>query len=218
MKRFLIITFVIVAQMSFGQVTKNLVDFSDIKVFDKLKVELISSSENKAEITGNRESEVEFVNKNGELKIRMPFPKLLSGDDITIKLYFRNIESITATEGSFVSCDTRFKQTIMDLSAKEGAQINIDLDVEKVNVKAVTGGIIELSGKALNQDVVIMSGGNLQSKELHTSQTSINVSAGGNAEIHASLLLTLKLKQEARFTFMEVQDKSIKKHYLVERS
>jgi hypothetical protein len=35
------------------------------------------------------------------------------------------------TEGSFVSCDTRFKQTIMDLSAKEGAQINIDLDVEK---------------------------------------------------------------------------------------
>jgi hypothetical protein len=27
--------------------------------------------------------------------------------------------------------DTRFKQTIMDLSAKEGAQINIDLDVEK---------------------------------------------------------------------------------------
>ena len=194
MKRLLIITFVIVAQMSFGQVTKNLGYFSDIKVFDKLKVELISSSENKAEITGNRESEVEFVNKNGELKIRMPFPKLLSGDDITIKLYFRNIESITATEGSFVSCDTRFKQTIMDLSAKEGAQINIDLDVEKVNVKAVTGGIIELSGKALNQDVVIMSGGILQSKELHTSQTSINVSAGGNAEIYASTLVDAKVK------------------------
>ncbi|SEA19661.1 Putative auto-transporter adhesin, head GIN domain [Flavobacterium gillisiae] len=194
MKRLLIVAFVIVAQMSCGQVTKNLGDFSDIKVFDKLKVELIPSSENKAEITGNRESEVEFVNKNGELKIRMPFPKLLSGDDITIKLYFRNIESITASEGSFVSCDTRFKQTIMDLSAKEGAQINIDLDVEKVNVKAVTGGIIELSGKALNQDVVIMSGGNLQSKELHTSQTSINVSAGGNAEIHASSLVDAKVK------------------------
>jgi hypothetical protein len=38
----------------------------------------------------------------------------------------------------------------------------------KSKCKAVTGGIIELSGKALNQDVVIMSGGNLQSKELHT--------------------------------------------------
>jgi hypothetical protein len=40
---------------------------------------------------------------------------------------------------------------------------------------------------------------------------------GGNAEIHASTLLTLKLKQEAQFTFMEVQDKSIKKHFWNDR-
>jgi hypothetical protein len=44
--------------------------------------------------------------------------------------------------------------------------------------KAVTGGIIELSGKALNQDVTLMTGGILKSKELHTSQTTISVSAG----------------------------------------
>jgi hypothetical protein len=51
-----------------------------------------------------------------------------------------------------------------------------------------------LSGKALN----IMTGGNLNQK-LHTSQTTINVSAG---EIHASTLVMQKLKQEALFTFM----------------
>jgi hypothetical protein len=194
MKKILIMTLVIIAQMSFGQVTKNLGDFSDVKVFDKLKVILISSSENKAVITGNRENEVEFVNRNGELKIRMPFPKLLSGDDITIKLYFRNIESIAASEGSFVSSDVNFKQTIMDVDAREGAEINIDLDVEKVKVKAVTGGIIELSGKALNQDVTLMTGGILNSKELHTSQTTINVSAGGNAEIYADTLVDAKVR------------------------
>jgi hypothetical protein len=194
MKKILIMTLVIIAQMSFGQVTKNLGDFSDVKVFDKLKVILISSSENKAVITGNRENEVEFVNRNGELKIRMPFPKLLSGDDITIKLYFRNIESIAASEGSFVSSDVNFKQTIMDIDAREGAEINIDLDVEKVKVKAVTGGIIELSGKALNQDVTLMTGGILNSKELHTSQTTINVSAGGNAEIYADTLVDAKVR------------------------
>jgi hypothetical protein len=31
----------------------------------------------------------EVVNNNGELKLRMPFPKLLSGEDISIKLYFK---------------------------------------------------------------------------------------------------------------------------------
>jgi hypothetical protein len=33
--------------------------------------------------------QVEVVNNNGELKLRMPFPKLLSGEDISIKLYFK---------------------------------------------------------------------------------------------------------------------------------
>jgi hypothetical protein len=43
-------------------------------------------------------------------------------------LYFRNIEY--HSEGSLFHVILRFKN-IMDLSAKEGAQINIDLDVEK---------------------------------------------------------------------------------------
>jgi hypothetical protein len=38
---------------------------------------------------------------------------------------------IYRSEGSYVSSDANFKQTIMDLDAREGAEINIDLDVEK---------------------------------------------------------------------------------------
>jgi hypothetical protein len=41
-------------------------------------------------------------------------------------LYFKNIESIAASEGSYVS-SANFKQTIMDLNAREGAEIKIDL-------------------------------------------------------------------------------------------
>jgi hypothetical protein len=59
--------------------------------------------------------------------------------------------------------------------------------------KAVTGGIIELSGKALNQDVTLMTGGILKSKELHTSQTTISV-CRGNAEIYATTLVDAKVR------------------------
>jgi hypothetical protein len=194
MKKLVLVIIAFVAQTSFAQVTKDLGEFSDIKVFDRLNVNLISSDENKIVINGNREGEVEIVNNNGELKLRMPFPKLLSGEDISIKLYFKNIEAISASEGSYVSSEYNFKQTIMDLNAREGAEINIDLDVDKVNVKAVTGGIIELSGKASNQDVSILTGGILNSKELYTSQTTINIAAGGNAEIRASTLVDAKIK------------------------
>lgn len=194
MKKVVVVAFAIVSQITFAQVTKKIGDFNQLKVYDKLKVELIESSENKVVISGKRENEVEVVNKNGELKLRMPFPKLLSGEDISIKLYFKSIDGITASEGSYISSDAVFKQTILDLSAKEGSEIYLELDTQKANIKAVTGGTIELIGKAINQDVNIMSGGSLRSKGLKTSQTTITVSAGGNAEINASVLVDAKVK------------------------
>ncbi|TRX09699.1 head GIN domain-containing protein [Flavobacterium gawalongense] len=194
MKKLVIIAFVLLSQITNAQVTRNLGDFDELKVFDKINVKLISSSENKVVITGDRADEVETVNKNGELKIRMPFPQLLSGNNIVVKLYFKNIESIVANEGSYISGEAAFKQTILDLNAKAGSEINIDINVDKVNVKANAGGIIKLSGKALNQDVVITSGGILKASELHTSQTSISVAAGGKAEIYATALVDAKVK------------------------
>ena len=194
MKKVLIIIFVLAIQFANAQVNRNLGDFDEVKVFDKITVKLIAANENKMVISGSRADEVEAVNKNGELKIRMPFPKLLSGDDIVVKLYFKNLESIAVSEGSFVSSEADFKQTNLDLNAKSGGEIKLDLDVDKVNVKAYAGGIVSISGKATNQNVTITSGGILKAKNLHTSQTSISVSAGGQSEIHANTLVDAKVK------------------------
>jgi len=194
LKNVLLVAIAVISQSTFAQVTKVLGDFSSVKVYDKLSVKLIASNENKVIINGEREKEVEVVNNNGELKLRMPFPKLLSGDAISIKLYYKNVDDVMASEGSSVSSEAIFKQTIFNLNAKEGATINLKVDAQKVNVKAVTGGVIELSGAAANQDVVIMSGGVLKSKNLHTSQTTVTVSAGGNAEVNASTLVDAKVK------------------------
>ena len=194
MKKVLIIVFVLAIQFANAQVNRNLGDFDEVKVFDKITVKLIAANENKMVITGSRADEVESVNKNGELKIRMPFPKLLSGDDIVVNLYFKNLESISVSEGSFVSSEADFKQTTLDLNAKSGGEIKLVLDVDKVNVKAYAGGIVSISGKATNQNVTITSGGILKAKNLHTSQTSISVSAGGQSEIHANTLVDAKVK------------------------
>jgi hypothetical protein len=194
MKNLVIIAFVFLSQFTNAQVTRNLGDFDEVKVFDKINVKLIEASENKIVVTGARADEVETVNKNGELKIRMPFPQLLSGDDIIVKLYFKNLESIAVSEGSYVSSEKDFKQTSLDLNAKSGGEIKLEIDVDKVNIKANAGGIVTLSGKAKNQDVVITSGGILNAKDLETSQTTISVAAGGKSEIHASTLVDAKVR------------------------
>ena len=194
MRKLVIIAFVFLSQFTNAQVTRNLGDFDEVKVFDKINVKLIEASENKIVVTGARADEVETVNKNGELKIRMPFPQLLSGDDIIVKLYFKNLESIAVSEGSYVSSEKDLKQTSLELNAKSGGEIKLEIDVDKVNVKASVGGIIDVSGKATNQDVVITSGGILKAIDLHTTQTTISVAAGGKSEIHATTLVDAKVK------------------------
>lgn len=194
MKKLVIIAFVFLCQLATAQVTRNLGDFDQVKVFDKINVKLIAASENKIVVTGARADELETVNKNGELKIRMPFPKLLSGEDITVKLYFRNLESIAVSEGSYVSSENDFKQTSLDLNAKSGGEIKLTIAVDKVSVKVNSGGIVSLFGTAENQEVVITSGGILNAKELATSQTTISVAAGGKSEIHASILVDAKVR------------------------
>ncbi len=194
MKKIVVVVTLFLTSYLQAQVTKNLGDFDSVKVFDKLTVKLVPSNENKVSITGTRANEVEVINKNGEVKLRMPFPKLLAGNDIKIELYFKKIESIDASEGSYVSCDLPFKQTILSVNVKEGAQIKAAFDTEKATIRAVSGGILDLTGKTNNQTITIASGGVLQAKDLISSQTTVNVSAGGKAEMHATTLVNAKVK------------------------
>ena len=193
MKNIVVLTLFLLGQISFSQASRNLGDFNKVKVFDRLNVELISSTENKIVISGDRANEVEVVNNNGELKIRMPLPKLLSGNDVKIKLYYKKLEFIDASEGSIISSEETLKQNSIDLNAKEGSNISLVLDVEKANVRSVSGGIIELAGKASNQKVTIGSGGIVTAEKLKTSQTTVSITAGGEAEIYATLLVDAKV-------------------------
>jgi hypothetical protein len=194
MKRIFLVVFVLFTQLNYGQKTINLDDFDEIKVFDQLNVTLIPSDENKIVITGTNQGNVETVNRNGLLKIRIYLTEIFEDNkDIKVTLYFKELQSIDGNEGSIVYCDAVFDQISMDLSAQEGARIEVELDVEKTSVEAFSGGIINLSGKAANQQVSIHTGGVLEAKDLVTSQTTITISAGGNAEINATTFVDAKV-------------------------
>ena len=195
MKKIILIAFVMISQMHFGQNTINLADFEDIKVFDQLNVTLIPSTENKIVVTGTNQGNVEIVNKNSLLKIRISLTKIVEDNkNIKVKLYFKNLQSIDANEGSIVSSKHTFKQTTMDLSSQEGAMIEVDLDVENTTVKLNSGGIINVSGKAVTQKATITSGGIFNAKNLETSQTTVSVAAGGSADVNAKTLVDAKVK------------------------
>lgn len=173
---------------------KNLGDFGEIKVYDMINVELVKSDENRAIISGDNKSDVELVNKNGTLKIKMRLGESFVGNKTTVRLYFKKIDIIDVNEGAYVSSDDNFQQDKIELRAQEGGVIKLHLEVTNVQVKAVTGGDIEVSGKAERQDISINTGGILQGKSLESEVTYVAIRAAGEAHINASRLADIKIR------------------------
>ena len=190
----IIYSLLIISSITYAQTEKQVGDFNKVTAFDKIDVTLIKSKENKVILNGSGSEEVEIVNKNGELKIRMPLTKLLSGDNISATVYFTNIDAVEANEGSRIACESVLKTTSFSIIAKEGSSIKLKLEVSKLNAKITNGSIVNVSGAAKNQDILINSGGVFEAEKLKTQQTSISVNAGGDASIFATELVDAKVR------------------------
>jgi hypothetical protein len=200
MKKLILISFITVSNFVSAQVTKNLGDFTKVTVFDKISVQLVASNENKIVIKGDKASEVQIVNDREELKIKMPFDKLMKGGSIEATVYFKKLEGIEANEGSYISCDDQIKATDFGLIAKEGGQIKVTVDALRIKVKSSNGAVIKLEGKTQNLDVIINSGGVLEAENCQTSQATVSVTAGGSADVRASDLVDAKTRAGGNIT------------------
>lgn len=194
MKKVLFITFVMIFQINFGQITKKLGDFNKVTSFDQIDVRLIKGTENKIILSGNGADEVELINKNGELKIRMPLSKTMTGDNISATVYFIKIDAVEANEGSRISSEEIFEGLNFNIIAKEGAEIKLLLNVDSVATKISSGATVNLEGTAKNQDALVNAGGHFQAKELVTFQTIITANAGGEATVYAVDFVDAKVR------------------------
>lgn len=182
------------SSIAFGQTEKNVGDFNKVTSFDQIDVMLVKSNENKVVIDGKGSNDVELVNKNGELKIRMPLTKMLKGEDISVTVYYKNIEAVEANEGSRIASEDKIKTITFDVKVKEGSEVKLVLDVQKLTVRVANGSKLNITGNAVNQDILANSGGIYDGKDLITNQTTVTVNAGGHASIFASDFVEAKVR------------------------
>ncbi|MGB3607822.1 MAG: head GIN domain-containing protein [Psychroserpens sp.] len=188
MKTIFTLTFFISITLATAQnpLEKEVGDFSAIKVYDLIAVNLIKSSQAKVEITGDDIDDVVVVNKDGTLKVRMKTDKIFNGDQTFVSVYYKTLNVIDGNEGAFITANELMEQDQIELRAQEGAHLKIGLDVNRVDIKAVSGGIVETRGKAISQDISINTGGIYEGKAFETKNTSVNIKAAGEADVNAS--------------------------------
>ncbi len=166
-------------------ITKNVDDFSELKVFNKIQVSLVKSDENKVVISGIKRRDVNLIQKNQLLKISMSLDNIWDNNDTKVVVYYKKLTKIDVNEGSQVESEEVIQSSSLDLRAQEGGIIRFPVEADFIYAKAVTGGLIELKGDAKEQEVAINSGGHYYGSTLVTQETQVKISAGGTAEVHA---------------------------------
>ena len=181
-----------------NSITKNLGDFSILKVYNGIEVELIKSEFSKLEITGKKADKLKVKNVNNTLKLSLPFSlkpeNNLAEGELIIKLYYNSeLQTIDANEGATLTGKT-IKQDKLTVNAQERAFINLVVEVKELKVRASSGGIIKLTGTTINQNVDLDLYGIYHGYNLKPSLSSIvKAGTGAKAEVLAGNTLNAKV-------------------------
>ena len=173
---------------------QNLGDVSEIKVFNGLSIKIERSNEAKVEITGKKADDVVIKNVDGTLKLSLKLPEIFNSDDVSITVFYKDdLTVIDANEGSVIISKESIDQEKLTLKVQEGAYIKTPLKTKYLDIKAVTGGSIEVTGSTENQDVDVNTGGVYEAYDLQSTYADVTAASGGRAEITVSNLLDAKV-------------------------
>lgn len=193
-KKFLGIFLFVGMIFSFGQVERAVGNFSSLKVYDRINVELIESSKNTVEISGDEDGRIEIINKNGELKVRTKTTQFLKGENVRVKVYYDNLNEIQASQGAVIISNEILKVNALKLISNEGSSIILELKVNQLAVRGNSGGEFKLSGSAKSQDIVMNSGAVFNGEKIKGEQVSIAVNAGGEAKVYTTETISAKIR------------------------
>ncbi|RMA66021.1 head GIN domain-containing protein [Ulvibacter antarcticus] len=189
----LLVFFISATLFAQSTVEKNIGDFNELKVYDLIEVNFIKSDVNQVAIKGEKTESVKVINDNGTLKIRMNLDERFDGNKTFVEVYYTSIDILDANEGAKIVSNEAIEQEKIELRSQEGGRIKVGLQVNHAEIKAVSGGIIEASGMAESQNIVLNTGGIFEGRELQTQDTTVKVTAAGEAEVNASEKVTAKV-------------------------
>lgn len=174
--------------------TKKLGEFSTVKVYNGIDLELVKSDENKIIVTGEKTDKVSIKNKKNILKIALNFPETTADGKVKITLYYASLlEIIDANEGATITAK-KIEQPQIEIKAQEGAFINIVVDVKHLMVKSVSGAVIKLTGTTKNQTVEANLGGIYHGYNLIVSDLNyVRAGSGSKVEVQAGETLDAKV-------------------------
>lgn len=184
MKRF-ILTLLIIPSLLVSQeeINRNLGEFTKLSIYDGINVELIKSDENKVEASGENTRFVVVKNKNGNLKIRLNVQKRFSGDRTMVKLYYKNIYSFIAHEGSNIFSKDTIKQADLKIKGHTGSRIDVPVELNSISVTSTAGAKITLRGTSTYLEASSATGSEINGRNMVVEDGEVSALSGSMVDV-----------------------------------
>jgi len=196
-KNLLLILSFICFQFSHSQIIRNVGDFNSLRVQGKINVILIKSSYDKIEVDEKNASNIDIINKNGELKLHLTTKKLLLSENVTARIFYQNLQSLQAKRGAIIQSEKPISIYNLKLSSSGNSLIDLNIKTENLMAKASSGGKIILRGNANNQNVTVSYSGKYNGKDMKSSVANIKANSNGIADIFVTEVLKARVRTGA---------------------
>ena len=190
MKRF-ILTLLIIPSLLTSQeeINRNLGEFTKLSIYDGINVELIKSEENKVEASGENTRFVVVKNKNGNLKIRLNVQKRFSGDRTMVKLYYKNLYSFIAHEGSNIFSKDTIKQADLKIKGHTGSRIDVPVELNSISVTSTAGAKITLRGSSTYLEASSATGSEINARNMVVEDGEVSALSGSMVDVRVQTSL-----------------------------
>lgn len=189
MKNILFICVSLLALSALGQKSVRVnEDIDALKVSAGIQVELYTDAdENKIMASEKVFESINYKVRENELIVSSRIETLIEGDvPLRLKVYVKKITNLNVIQGSVAELQNKFKANHLVLRAGEGSIISGEIYVTSLEVKVLSGAVIDLNGVAETQEVEVKAGGEYDAKNLKTENTIVKISYGGNAQVYAT--------------------------------
>jgi hypothetical protein len=166
----------------------KLKSFDGISVMGNIEVILEKGEQARAEVTasGFSEEDVSVFVREGVLKLQMLKTIFKEDEEVTIKVvYTEPLDYIKVGAGSRLVTSEPIEGDKFELKAVSGGQLELEVYARKIKVYAAEGGQIELKGTVEEQYATAVTGGEYFGLDLDCQYTEARANTGGELSVVA---------------------------------
>ncbi len=192
MKNYAFLTlFIICSQCLLAQTsTRNIGNYTELKVSGSISVELVKQSAPEAKITMIKGDDNQLVTELEGSKLKIYFKKGKmgnwdTGEKAKITLGFNQLNAIKTAAGSVVKGIDKVSTSSMIVDASSGSIINVCIDAKECKADASSGASLSLEGVTTQLKVDASSGAVINAQDLTAQNVDAGASSGAAIKVHA---------------------------------